>query len=240
MSKLFSFALDLLWAIPSSAPVMATLAIAFGCLSVSAAASGQTQNLTEADSGRVTPQPIRRNDPLPAARAPAIAAGVGYAYLNFDMHSAGRINLMGLDGNLTMDIRPRLGLMMDVSYLRSPNVFNSGRHTDVLSYLAGPVFYPTRHKKLTTYVRALLGGTTVHGVVPLDSGGLAIGYTDRFSYAVGFGAEYRISPDMALRAGGDLLHSTFFSPDAQIRGQNNFRVVTGIVYFFGPPWHGRH
>jgi hypothetical protein len=64
----------------------------------------------------------------------------------------------GLDANITTDFRRIFGVRADLDYARAASVFNSGHHSDVLSYLAGPVFYPYRGKRLTLCVDVLVGG----------------------------------------------------------------------------------
>jgi hypothetical protein len=47
------------------------------------------------------------------------------------------------------------------------NLPDTGRHNEVLSYLAGPVFHPLVHRNLETYVQVLGGAARVSGPVPL-------------------------------------------------------------------------
>jgi hypothetical protein len=42
-----------------------------------------------------------------------------------------------------------------------------GQHTDVLSYLAGPVFHPLIHRNFDTYIQVLAGAFREIGPVPL-------------------------------------------------------------------------
>ena len=111
-------------------------------------------------------------------------------------------------------------------------MLNTGWHSDVLSYLAGPVIYPTRTGKLTTYVHGLVGGARVTGAIPGSSGGYELGYVNKLSWVVGAGVEYQVSPSFALRSGGDYQHTYFYNDDVAIRGENGFRVVCSVVYVF--------
>ena len=96
----------------------------------------------------------------------------------------------GLDAALTVDVSPRLGGRVDVGYVRASHILNSAYHGDVLSYLAGPVFYPVRRGKVAAFAQGLLGAARVTGAVPVTGGGFVIGYVNQFAWAVGAGAEF--------------------------------------------------
>jgi opacity protein-like surface antigen len=183
--------------------------------------------------------PAPRPEPAPIARAPVfvgrgvtVRASVGYAYTSLSTPSSNRVNLSGVDAAATVDLSPRLGVSVDASYVRAYNVLNTGWHSDVLSYLAGPVVYPTRTGKLTTYVHGLVGGARVTGPIPGSSGVYELGYVNKLSWVVGAGVEYQVSPSFALRSGGDYQHTYFYNADVAIRGENGFRVVCSVVYVF--------
>src|SRR5260370_17035115 len=76
------------------------------------------------------------------AHGPEVNAAVGYSYLNLSQAPSSRAGLNGADANLSVDFRSRVGLRLDVGYSRGSNVLGSGRHSDVLGHLAGPVAYP--------------------------------------------------------------------------------------------------
>src|SRR5260370_31300219 len=86
---------------------------------------------------------------------------------------SGRIGMNGVGASITGALSPRHGVTVDLNYVRASNVFGTGRHSDVLSYLGGPVFDPTRRRALVTYVHGLLGGAKVSGRLPLHTGGFA-------------------------------------------------------------------
>ena len=171
--------------------------------------------------------------PRAAAIGSHISASLGYSYTNMEVSTSSRIQLNGLDAALAIDVLPRLGARVDVGYARASNVLNSGRHGDVLSYLAGPVFYPVRHRNLAFYVQGLFGAARVTGAVPLNNGGLLTGYANQFACAVGIGAEYRVYDSIGFRIGADYLHTRYADPNLLISGQNNLRLTGSFVYFFG-------
>jgi opacity protein-like surface antigen len=171
--------------------------------------------------------------PVPAGIGPAVNVSIGYSYVNLSVPSSNRIGMSGADASVTVDFSPRVGVRADLAYVRASNVLGSGNHSDVLSYLGGPVFYSTRHRHLATYAHALVGGARVTGAVPFNGGGFLTGFVNKFSWAVGGGAESRVSSSVALRVGADYLHTAYFDSSVAIRGQANLRIVGSLVYHFG-------
>jgi opacity protein-like surface antigen len=141
------------------------------------------------------------------------------------------ISLQGADATLTDEFTPKFAAQADLGYVRAVNVFHSGKHSDMLSYLGGPVFYPIRNKRRGIYARALFGGVRTTGATP-SSVGFVTGYVNKFGWNVGAGLEYRLSESFLLRAGADYLHSYFIAPTGVVSGQNNFRTTFSIVYVF--------
>lgn len=176
---------------------------------------------------------VEAQSPRAAGVASMVSVSLGYSFINLDSPSSSRIGLNGLDAAFTVDISPRLGARADVGYVRASQVLNSNSHRDVLSYLAGPVFYPVRRRKLAVYAQGLFGAARVTGAVPATGGGFLTGYVNQFAWAVGTGAEYRVHESIGVRIGADDLHTRYFISSTAIRGQNNLRVTASLVYFFG-------
>jgi hypothetical protein len=180
----------------------------------------------------LTTTPLWAQSPATAGRAPDINASVGYSYLDFGSVPSDRIGLNGVDASLTADFFPRIGIKADFGYVRASDVLGSGRHSDVLSYLAGPVFYPTRGR-LTTYLQGLVGGARVTGAIPFNQNQFLVGFINRPAWAAGGGVEYALSPSFAFRAGIDYLHASYADSSATVKGQRGIRTVAGIVYYPG-------
>jgi opacity protein-like surface antigen len=168
----------------------------------------------------------------PAATGRTIDVSLGYSYMSRGDSLSNRVGLHGADASLTIG-SSRLAIRADLGYVRAANVAGTGRHSDVLSYLAGPVFYPTNHRQVDTYVHALLGGAWVTGPVPRNGGFLLGGWVTGFAWAVGGGVDYWLTDSMALRMGGDYMRTAYFDNSLAIRGQNNIRATAAVVYFFG-------
>src|SRR2546430_266203 len=153
--------------------------------------------------------------PAPAGVGPVMDASLGYSYMRSTTPLSAGIGLNGVDASLTEGITPRFSVKADLGYMSAPNVLGTGHHSDVLSYLVGPVFYPRKDRRLVTYVHGLFGGARVTGAVPLG-GGFGKGYVYDFSWAFGGGYEYWFSNSTAPRVSVDALPTSFFHAPGKI------------------------
>jgi opacity protein-like surface antigen len=181
--------------------------------------------------------------PFSAGSGPVITASVGYSYLNVPIPSATRIGLNGLGASITADFPSRFGAKIDLNYARAANVFGTGHHSDVLSYMIGPMFYPVSNKRMAVYVQALAGGSRADGVIPNGAGGFDIVYTEGFAWAIGAGVERSISSTLSVRTETDYMNTSTIDSSGAFRGQSDLRVTGSLVYRWD--WHsegrrGRH
>jgi len=164
---------------------------------------------------------------------PLVEGGLGYTYVSMDFPSTSRVGMNGLDANVTADFLRTFGVRADLGYARTCNVFNSGHHSDVLSYLAGPVFYPFRRKRLTVYVDLLVGGARVTGVTPNLAGEQFRGFANKLAWVYGVGFQYSVSPSLGIRFDTNYLHTAYFNSSAAVQGQENLRTMMNVVWYFG-------
>jgi opacity protein-like surface antigen len=176
---------------------------------------------------------VRAQNPLFAGRGPMIEAGLGYSYSNVGVPSYDRVGMNGVDASVNADFSRRFGVKLDLGYVRGFDVFNTGRHADMLSYLAGPVFYPIRKKNFSVYTEFLLGGARETGVNFTSSGLLVRGFANQFAWAGGGGMQYRLTPSFSVRGGVDYMNTAFFDSHVVVQRQNNLRTVISLVYTFG-------
>jgi hypothetical protein len=169
----------------------------------------------------------------PAGWGSTVSVDAGYSYLSLDRPQANRIGSNGAEVGASIAVSQRISVRAEVGYARASNTFSSGHHADVLSYLAGPVVYPLRPRKIDLFGEFLLGGARVTGVAVTSSGTLLEGYAIRFAWSLAAGAETRISDRIGLRTEAGLLHTAFFGPNTQVTGQRNFRVGVGVVLHLG-------
>jgi hypothetical protein len=180
---------------------------------------------------------VRPSKPHPATvwagYAPALHVSAGFSVTSLALPSSGRAVLGGVDASIATDSGKHFGAKLDLSYQRSPNVYHSGRPMDVLSYLIGPVLYPSNNGSLSTSVHLLFGGARVSGPFPNSSGGLSLGHVHYPAWAAGGGVEYRLSPAFGFRVSVDYLRTHFYNFSGAVRGQNDIRIVNSFVYYLG-------
>ena len=184
-------------------------------------------------------RPIKQPPTVPAGYAPAWTIGAGFSVTSLGLPSSGRAVLNGMNVSVSTDSGKHFGAKLDLGYERAPNVYSSGHPISVLSYLVGPVFYPSNGNSLSTYAHLLFGGARVGGPFPNGNGGLNIGYAHYPAWALGGGAEYRLSPAFGFRVGVDYLHTHFYNSSGAVRGQNDIRIVNSFVYYPGNPIRSR-
>jgi hypothetical protein len=171
--------------------------------------------------------------PFSAGYKPVVSADFGYSYMSMPIPSAGRINLNGVNAGITVDFRSRFGAKVDFNYDRAANVFGTGRHSDVLSYMVGPVFYPVSNDLLTIYIQALAGDSRIDGVIPNKAGGYEVAFASGPSWAIGGGIERSIFSSLAIRSETDYLHTSFTDSSAVLRGQSDLRISSSLVFRWG-------
>jgi opacity protein-like surface antigen len=178
---------------------------------------------------------------IPAGRSKSWDLSLGYTYVSHPATSSDRVSLNGFDASVTVELASRLAIRGDVGYALSGNLLGAPAHSDVLSYLAGPVYYPVVRPKIDIYAQALFGGARVTGPVPVTGGILIGGYAERFAWAIGGGVDYQLSHSFALRGGVDYLRTEYFvGPSPTLQGQSNIRLTASIVCSLGsPPWKRR-
>jgi opacity protein-like surface antigen len=173
--------------------------------------------------------------PFSAGSGPVLTASVGYSYLSVPIPSSTRIGLNGLGASLTADFPSRFGAKIDLNYARAANVFGTGHHSDVLSYMIGPMFYPVSNNRLALYVQALAGGFRSDGVIPNGAGGFDIAYTEGLAWAIGVGVERSISSTLSVRTETDYMHTSTIDSSGAFRGQGDLRLTGSLVYRWD--WH---
>jgi opacity protein-like surface antigen len=224
------------------------IAVGLACVLVSSAPTqAQVASSEQVASPKTRIMPFKSERPLAAARKPFfvptgldLKASIGYVFTNSGMPSAGRLNLSGVDAAVIADLSPFFGVTADSSYVRAENVFGTNHAADVLSYLAGPILYPVAHGRMRVYVHGLAGGARVTGAIPSGGNPPVTGFVNKFSWAVGGGVEYQISPSVALRSGGDYQHLAFFDSGGAIRGQQDFRFVSSLIFSVWQNTRRRH
>lgn len=178
--------------------------------------------------------------PLLAQEAPAPAAevtpgdiAVGYSHLRLGFSGKPAVELNGVDVAGTINMNQSWGATVDSSYVRAGRDVQSGHSSSVLSAFAGPVFTAAQKGNLRFLIRPLVGMTLVDGSVPVN-GVFFRGWQSRFSWAIGGGVEYVLSPSYAVRFNADYLRAHFMSSNAAVGPQNGIRFSTNFVFRLSP------
>jgi opacity protein-like surface antigen len=175
----------------------------------------------------------RAQGPVVAGVAPVIEGGIGYSYTKSTVPSQGSLVMSGVVLSGSADLNVHFGAKLEVGYSRSFDAFQTGRRADILTYMAGPVFYPVRRSKFDIHVQVLVGGARETGVNFESDGTLVRGYVNHFAYAGGAGFQYRISEALSLRPEVEYLRTSFFNSNVAIQGQTNLRPSLSLIYTFG-------
>jgi hypothetical protein len=175
--------------------------------------------------------------PTPTGTGPSISTSLGYSYLSFPVPSSARIDMNGVNASATADFRSRFGAKVDLNYVRQANVFGTGHHSDLLTYMLGPMFYPVSNDRWIVYLQALAGGSRADGVVPDGTGGFETAYADGFAWAIGGGIERRMFSSFALRTEANYVRTTFTNASAVPIGQSDLRFTGSLVYRWQWQWH---
>jgi opacity protein-like surface antigen len=177
--------------------------------------------------------PCVAQEPRIAANGPVVSVSIGYAYLNSEIPSVGRISENGVATSIAADFTRRFGVKVESSYTRTYGAFGLPHHSDVLALLAGPVIYPVRRPRFAIYADGLVGATRIVGVVPENSSSYLLAEVKSSAWSVGAGVETPLTRSTVFRTGVDYLRASYLTPARLIRGQGNTRVTVSLVYTFG-------
>jgi hypothetical protein len=175
----------------------------------------------------------RAQGPVVAGVAPVIEEGIGYTYMKSNVPGLGNMVMTGVLASASADLNAHFGAKLEVGYSRSFDAFQTGRKADLLTYLAGPVFYPLRRPNFSVHVQALVGGARETGVNFENNGTLVRGYVHHLAWAGGLGLQFRISPALSLRPEVEYLRTSYFDPTVTIKAQTNLRSSMSLMYTFG-------
>jgi opacity protein-like surface antigen len=174
--------------------------------------------------------------PIAAGYSPAFKVSGGYSYASVAVPSLGRVNMQGAEVGLEAEIKPRVGIGLNLSYNRASNAFDTGHLADLMTYMGGPIVYLNKGKKFDFYVHGLLGAARETGVNFDPNGQILLGYVNKFAWAAGGGVEYKLDQSLSVRFGADYLNTAFFNPQIDFKRQGNLRAFVDFSFRLG----GRH
>jgi len=176
--------------------------------------------------------------PAPAVAGPSFDVSLGYSRLNMSSPS-GNVALNGVDSAASVGLSPRWGAMIDTSYLRASNVFDTHHQAYALSVRGGPVFYPFERGNTRAFLHGLAGGSLIDGAVLVNDTQFFHGWLLRPSFAAGGGVEHWFPNGFALRGNLDYVRTTFYSTSGTAQGQNNLQFTVSWVFHLKERPHNR-
>ncbi|MGA2097192.1 MAG: outer membrane beta-barrel protein [Candidatus Acidiferrum sp.] len=171
--------------------------------------------------------------PVSAGVSQLQEAGVGFSYTQANVPSEGQIGINGLQAVFSADLNRHFAIKTDFGYSRTFDAFHTGHSADLMTYMAGPMFYAVRRRKVSVYGELLLGAARQTGVNFENNGQMVLGYANEFAWAGGGGIQYEIVPSISVRLGADYLRTSFFNSNVMVQGQTNLRSSIFLVYTFG-------
>ncbi|HTY62982.1 MAG TPA: hypothetical protein VMG30_12095 [Acidobacteriota bacterium] len=159
---------------------------------------------------------------IPAAAQPDWRFFAGFSDLRFES-GTGHENAAGWGGAITQYISTArwFGATAEVSGVYK--TYAPDIHTSFYGVMLGPSFAYRKNPNIEPFVHALFGwaGNTS------NTGAKSVWV---FGYALGGGADFKISKLLAVRGQADFVRTSF--PDGYNDRQNNIRVLGGLVLRF--------
>jgi len=175
----------------------------------------------------------RAQGPVIAGVAPVVEGSIGYTYTQADVPSQGNLAMKGIVASASKDLNAHFGVKLELGYSRSFDAFQTGRVADILTYMAGPVFYPIRTQKFDVHGQVLVGGARETGVTFENDGTMVRGFVNHLAWEGGIGVQYRITDMLALRPEVTYQRTAFFNSSVAIQSQTNLRPSVSLIYIFG-------
>jgi opacity protein-like surface antigen len=180
----------------------------------------------------------RGQGPISAGVAQVQEGGVGFSYIQANVPTEGQLGINGVEGVFSTDLQQHFAIKLDLGYSRTFDAFHTGHSADLMTYMAGPVFYAVRRRKVYVYGELLLGAARQTGVNFEDNGQMVLGYANEFAWAGGGGVQYEMVPSFSVRVGADYLRTSFFNSNVVLQGQSNLRSSVFLIYTFGARGRG--
>jgi opacity protein-like surface antigen len=176
---------------------------------------------------------VRAQGPVIAGVAPVVEGSIGFSYMQSSVPSEGNLPMSGILATASGDLNAHFAVKLELGYSRSFDAFQTGRRADILTYMAGPVFYPVHRSKFDIHAQVLVGGARETGVNFENDGTLVRGYVNQFAWSGGVGIQYRISEAFSVRPEVEYIRTAYFNPNVAVQGQPNLRTSLNLIYTFG-------
>lgn len=157
-----------------------------------------------------------------------VAGNYTYVRIKTGVTGVGDFNCQGGGGSAAANLNSYFGIVGEFSGCKITGL-PSGLSAHVITYLFGPRLTYRGSGKLEPFGEFLFGGAHIGGTVLGSSGS-----DNAFSMAIGGGADYMVTRNVAIRLGQfDYLYTKFNEGSGAPQHQNNFRIQAGVVIRFG-------
>ena len=146
--------------------------------------------------------------------------------------SAGDFNCHGGGGSAAYNANSYLGIVGEFAGCKVTGLPSGSPGVTAFTYLFGPRLTYRGSGGFEPFGEALFGGTRLSTSSGGGFGGS--GSQNAFSFAIGGGADYKLTKSVAIRlAQFDYLYTKFNEGTGLPQHQNNLRLQAGIVFRFG-------
>jgi hypothetical protein len=169
-------------------------------------------------------------------RTPAkFEISAGYTYRNYSPDPKTSFAMNGAYISVDYNIFTWLGAAGEgvaVGRISGAQNLGTAQRWGVITGMAGPQFYPMRHRKFTPFGHVLVGNGYYVLTAPAFAGFPSKTTTSSgFAYEVGGGFDLRIKRHWSIRLGeGDWGETSFFGGNPH---QESYRISAGVVYLRG-------
>jgi outer membrane immunogenic protein len=194
------------------------------------------------------PEPEPKPEPRPVRLRPESTRAVasvrhraelelfgGYSYMRANIvFSGASLSANGGSTSVTVYLSDWFGLVGDFGLYQQRNVAGQGFSLTFSSYQFGPRLRFPQLTHLTPFAHFLWGGGHAGGTAYTRSLGFGVpplGVNNAFVLTAGAGADWKVSPRIAIRlVQADYLHSEFLNGSGN--RQENIKLSTGVVFSF--------
>jgi outer membrane immunogenic protein len=160
----------------------------------------------------------------------------GYSYMQANIVFSGApLSANGGSTSVAVYLSDWFGLVGDFGLYQQRNIAGQGFSLTFSSYQFGPRLRFPQLTHLTPFAHFLWGGGHAGGTAYTRSLGFGVpplGVNNAFVLTAGAGADWKVSPRIAIRlVQADYLHSEFLNGSGN--RQENIRLSTGVVFSFG-------
>ena len=160
----------------------------------------------------------------------------GYSYMRSNLVFTGApLSANGGDASVAVYLSDWFGIVGDFGLYQQRNIAGQGFSLTFSSYQFGPRLRFPRLTHVTPFAHFLWGAGHANGTVYTRSLGFGVprlGVNNSFVLTAGGGADWKVSPRIAIRlVQADYLHSEFLNGSGN--RQENIRLSTGVVFSFG-------